>query len=83
VIKQERLGGRKNFNPSLQEARWQAALGLGDGNTRENYQNRRRNDEVVPMEVNFTTTQETTPRLKKLSPENRKHLMDEGRCFCC
>ena len=61
AIKRERLGNRKNFNLSLQEARWQAALGLGDRNTRGNHQNQKRNDDVVPMEVDFTTTQETTP----------------------
>ena len=33
------------------------------------------------MEVDYAATQ--TPRLKKLTPDKRKKLMDEGRCFKC
>jgi hypothetical protein len=33
------------------------------------------------MEVDYAATQ--SPRLKKLTPDERKKLMDEGRCFKC
>jgi hypothetical protein len=33
------------------------------------------------MEVDYAATQ--NPRLKRLTPEERKKLMDEGRCFKC
>jgi hypothetical protein len=33
------------------------------------------------MEVDYAATQ--NPCLKKLTPEERKKLMDEGRCFKC
>jgi hypothetical protein len=35
------------------------------------------------MEVDYASTQEQTPCLKRLTPEERKKLMDEGRCFKC
>jgi hypothetical protein len=35
------------------------------------------------MEVDYTSTQEQTPCLRRLTPEERKKLMDEGRCFKC
>jgi hypothetical protein len=35
------------------------------------------------MEVNYVSTQEQTPHLKCLTPDERKKLMDEGRCFKC
>jgi hypothetical protein len=35
------------------------------------------------MEVDYASTQEQTPRLRRLTPEERKKLIDEGRCFKC
>jgi hypothetical protein len=35
------------------------------------------------MEVDYASTQEQTPHLKHLTPEERKKLMDEGKCFKC
>jgi hypothetical protein len=35
------------------------------------------------MEVDYASTQEQTPRLRHLTPDERKKLMDEGRCFKC
>jgi hypothetical protein len=35
------------------------------------------------MEVDYMSTQEQTPRLKHLTLEERKKLMDEGKCFKC
>jgi hypothetical protein len=35
------------------------------------------------MEVDYASTQEQTPRLRCLTPDERKKLMDEGRCFKC
>jgi hypothetical protein len=35
------------------------------------------------MEVDYVSTQEQTPHLKCLTPDERKKLMDEGRCFKC
>jgi hypothetical protein len=35
------------------------------------------------MEVNYASTQEQTPHLKCLTPDERKKLMDKGRCFKC
>jgi hypothetical protein len=35
------------------------------------------------MEVDYASTQEQTPHLKCLTPDERKKLMDEGRCFKC
>jgi hypothetical protein len=75
------LGGdRKNYNLSLQEAKWKAAL-FPETNQRRGHSGSRRNNEVVPMEVDYAATQ--NPRLKKLTPDKRKKLIDEGRCFKC
>jgi hypothetical protein len=69
---------------SLQEAKWQAALQIPEGGGgKKPRQNNQRNNEVFPMEVDYASTQEQTPRLKHLTPEERKKLMDEGRCFKC
>src|SRR5947209_4881767 len=35
------------------------------------------------MEVDYMSTQEQTSCLKCLTPEKRKKLMDEGKCFKC
>jgi hypothetical protein len=35
------------------------------------------------MEVDYASTQEQTPHLKCLTPEERKKLMDKGRYFKC
>jgi hypothetical protein len=35
------------------------------------------------MEVDYASTQEQTPCLRRLTPDERKKLMDEGRCFKC
>jgi hypothetical protein len=35
------------------------------------------------MEVDYVSTQEQTPRLRRLTLDERKKLMDEGRCFKC
>jgi hypothetical protein len=35
------------------------------------------------MEVDYMSTQDQTPHLKCLIPDERKKLMDEGRCFKC
>ena len=35
------------------------------------------------MEVDYVNTTNGKPRLQKLTPEERKKLMDEGRCFRC
>jgi hypothetical protein len=75
------LGGdRKNYNLSLQEAKWKAAL-FPETNQRRGYSSSKRNNEVMLMEVDYAATQ--NPRLKRLTPEERKKLMDEGRCFKC
>ena len=75
------LGGdQRNYNLSLQEAKWKAAL-LPKTNQRKGHSGSKRNNEVVPMEVDYATTQ--NPRLKKLTPEERKKLMDKERCFKC
>src|SRR6266571_3357880 len=43
-----------------------------------------RNDGVVPMDVDATSTSRTpAPPLKKLTDEERKKLSAEGRCFRC
>jgi hypothetical protein len=69
---------------SLQEAKWQAALQIPEGGgSKKPHQNNRQNNEVVPMEVDYASTQEQTPCLKRLTSEERKKLMDEGRCFKC
>jgi hypothetical protein len=80
---QTTLGDRKNFDMSLQEAKWRAALQIPEGGGKKPRQNNRRNNEVIPMEVDYASTQEQTPRLKRLTPDERKKLMDEGRCFKC
>jgi hypothetical protein len=81
---QTTLGDRKNFNMSLQEAKWRAALQIPEGGSgKKPRQNNRRNNEVVPMEVDYASTQEQTPHLKCLTPNEWKKLMDEGRCFKC
>jgi hypothetical protein len=78
------LGDRKNFDMSLQEAKWRAALQIPEGGGgKKPCQNNRRNNKVVPMEVDYASTQEQTPRLRRLTPDKRKKLMDEGRCFKC
>src|SRR6267378_8172942 len=41
-----------------------------------------RNDGVVPMDVDATSMAPTIP-FKKLTPEERKQYMAEGRCFRC
>jgi hypothetical protein len=75
---QTTLGDRKNFDMSLQEAKWRAALQIPEAGNKRPRQNNRRNNEVVPMEVDYTSTQEQTPRLRRLTPDERKKLMDEG-----
>jgi hypothetical protein len=54
---QTTLGDRKNFDMSLQEAKWQAALQLPEGGGgKKPRQNNWRNNEVVPMEVDYAST---------------------------
>ena len=76
------LGDRKNFNLSLQEAKWHSAL-LPEEAQKNRQGQKKRNNDVVPMEVDFTSTQDSPPCLKRLTPDERKKLMDEGRCFKC
>jgi hypothetical protein len=81
---QTMLGDRKNFDMSLQEAKWQAALQIPKGESRKKpHQNNRQNHDVVPMEVDYASTQEQVPHLKRLTLDERKKLIDEGRCFKC
>jgi hypothetical protein len=68
---------------SLQKAKWQAALQIPKGGSKKTYQNNQQNNKVVPMEVNYASTQKQTSYLKCLTPDERKKLMDEGRCFKC
>jgi hypothetical protein len=69
---------------SLQEVKWRAALQIPEGGrSKKPHQNNRQNNEVVPMEVDYVSTQEQIPRLRCLTPDERKKLMDEGRCFKC
>ena len=45
------MGDKRNFDMSLQEAKWKAALQIPEG--RKNHQKRQ---EAVPMEVDFALT---------------------------
>jgi hypothetical protein len=50
------LEDQKNFNMSLQEAKWQAALQIPEGGSKKTCQNNCQNNEVVPMEVDYAST---------------------------
>jgi hypothetical protein len=69
---------------SLQEAKWRATLQIPKGGGGKKLrQNNQQNNEVIPMEVDYASTQEQTPCLRCLTPDERKKLMDEGRRFKC
>jgi hypothetical protein len=83
IIKKEKLGDRKNWNLSLQESKWRAALGLNDGVGKKGQQGKRSRDRATPMEIDYATTDNSEARPRRLSLEERKKLMEEGRCFRC
>ena len=50
-----------------------------------NYRSQRSSDGPAPMELNATGFQHSAPnsKFKRLTPQERQRLMDEGKCLYC